>query len=286
MREGRQRAQARNRLQSVLHRHQIAPPPGKPFAVKNRAWWSTLTVSPVEQLRVQQDLALQETIDDLITTVEAQLAQLSMADPWVQATPHLIQLPGIGVLTAMTILAAIGAITRFPGAKQLVGYAGLGPSVHASGETRRTGGITKEGRRDLRRVMVEAAWIAVGTHPHWKAVFTHLSQRIGVQKAIVAVARKLLVAVWHVLTKQTVDCHGDPAMITRKFMGWSAQARLARHTGISRGSFVRRHLDTLGIGADLDSVRFGGHKAPLPPVGVHADPPNRARTQSQRAAAD
>jgi transposase len=277
-----QRTQARNRLQSVLHRHQIAPPPGKPFAAKNHAWWADLPLAGVEQLRVQQDLALQTTFDDLITTVEAELATLSMADPWVQATPCLIQLPGVGVLTAMTILGAIGTISRFPGAKQLVSYAGLGVGVHASGETRRTGGITKEGRRDLRRVMVEAAWIAVGTHPHWKDVFAHLSPRIGSQKAIVAVARKLLVSVWHVLTKQTVDVHADPAMIARKFMGWSAQARLARRTGISRGSFVRRHLDSLRIGADLYSVRFSGLEVPLPPVGVHTDPPNRARAGSLR----
>ena len=187
-----------------------------------------------------------------------------MADPWVQATPHLIQLPGVGVLTAMTILGAIGAISRFPGAKQLVSYAGLGVGVHASGETRRTSGITKEGRRDLRRVMVEAAWIAVGTHQHWKAVFVGLSQRIGSQKAIVAVARKLLVAVWRVLTKQAADVHGDPALIARKFMSWAAQARLARQTGVSRRSFVRRHLDTLGIGSDLVSIRFDGKDAPLP----------------------
>lgn len=274
-----QRTQARNRLQSVLHRHQIAPPPGKPFAAKNRNWWATLNLSVVEQLRVQQDLALQTAIDDLITAVEAELAQLSMADPWVQSTPTLIQLPGIGVLTAMTILAAIGDITRFPSAKQLVGYAGLGTSVHASGDTQRMGRITKEGRRDLRRVMVEAAWIAVGTHPHWKAVFTRLSQRIGPQKAIVAVARKLLVAVWHVLTKQVVDAHGDPAMIARTFMNWSAQHRLARQSGLSRGSFVRRHLDTLGIGETLETIHFAGQEVALPPVGQGTDPPGRHRSR-------
>jgi transposase len=49
--------------------------------------------------------------------------------------PFLVQLPGLGVLSVMSILAAIGDITRFPSAKKLVGYAGLGASVHDSGET-------------------------------------------------------------------------------------------------------------------------------------------------------
>lgn len=87
-----QRTQARNRLQSVLHRHQIVPP-GKPFAAKNRTWWTSLPLTGVEQLRVQQDLALQTTFDALITTVEAQLAALSMTDPWLDATPHSSNYP-------------------------------------------------------------------------------------------------------------------------------------------------------------------------------------------------
>ena len=79
----------------------------------------------------------------------------------------------------MSILAVIGEITRFPSAKKLVGYAGLGASVHDSGDTHQSGHITKEGRRDVRCVMVEAAWVAVEHHPHWKAQFEHLTRRMG-----------------------------------------------------------------------------------------------------------
>ena len=93
--------------------------------------------------------------------------------------PFLVQLPGLGMLSVMRILAAIGDITRFPSAKKLVGYAGLGASVHDSGDTHRGGHITKEGRRDLRYVMVEAAWVAVEHHPHWKTQFEHLTKRMG-----------------------------------------------------------------------------------------------------------
>jgi transposase len=63
------------------------------------------------------------------------------------------------------------------------------------------GASESEGRSDLRGVMVEAAWVAVEHHPHWKAQFERLAARIGKQKAIVAIARKLLVVIWHVLRK-------------------------------------------------------------------------------------
>ena len=66
----------------------------------------------------------------------------------------------------------------------IVGYAGLGGRVHDSGKTHKGGGITKQGRRDLRSAMIEAAWSAVRYSVYWKGVFDKLSVRIGKQKAI------------------------------------------------------------------------------------------------------
>src|SRR5690242_21766045 len=98
---------------------------------------------------MQQDLAVIASLVPLIDTVERELARLSQQVPWRKQVPFLIQLPGIGLVGAMTILAAVGDITRFPTAKHLVGYAGLGTRIHASGQVHRSGGITKRGRRDL-----------------------------------------------------------------------------------------------------------------------------------------
>ncbi len=53
--------------------------------------------------------------------------------------------------------------------------------------------------------MVEAAWVAVGGHPYWQEPFQRLAVRVGKPKAIVAIARKLLLVVWHVLTKHIAD---------------------------------------------------------------------------------
>ena len=66
-------------------------------------------------------------------------------------------------------------------------------------QTYQTGHITRQGRKEMRAALVESAWMAVEHHPSWKAQFERLAVRIGKKKAIVAIARKLLVVVWHVL---------------------------------------------------------------------------------------
>lgn len=253
-----QRTQVRNRLHAVLHRHNLELPPGKPFAAHQHDWWLSLDLCPSEKLRVQQDLSLLHSLEELVGGVEAELGRLSTCDPWVKQVPFLVQLPGLGVLSVMSLLAAIGDITRFPSAKKLVGYAGLGASVHDSGETHQGGHITKEGRRDLRGVMVEAAWVAVEHHAHWKAQFERLSRRIGKQKAIVAIARKLLVTVWHVLTEQEADSNAEAQAVARKLMNWIA------HQGVTPGQYRDRllllyqHLDQLGLSDELEEVNYYG----------------------------
>lgn len=131
----RQRTQAKNRLRSTLHRYNIVPPTGGLFAPAQRTWWEALSLSACERLRVRQDLLMLDSLEPLLEEVDAELTHLSVTERWISQVTFLLQLPGIGVINALVLLAAIGDITRFPSAKQLVGYAGLGASVHASGQT-------------------------------------------------------------------------------------------------------------------------------------------------------
>ena len=179
--------------------------------------------------------------------------------------PYLLQLPGIGVLTAMTILSAIGPIDRFPTAKKLVGYAGLGAKVHSSGLTHRTGGITKQGRKELRRVLIEAAWTAVRYDQHWQEQFERLAYHIGREKAIVAIARKLLVIIWHVLTAKVADRRAEPQQVARYFIRWGRQLRVKTTLGLKASQFARQQLDRLGIGQKLERVPYGTVTYCLPP---------------------
>src|SRR6266702_4684981 len=253
-----QRTQVRNRLHAVLHRHNLSLPPGKPFAAHQQEWWLSLDLSASEKLRVQQDLSLLRSLEELVEAIEAELGRLSTCEPWVKQVPFLVQLPGLGVLSVMSILAAIGDITRFPSAKKLVGYAGLGASVHDSGETHQGGHITKEGRRDLRGVMVEAAWVAVEHHPHWQAQFERLTKRIGKQKAIVAIARKLLVAVWHVLTEHQADTHAQAQAVARKLINWITHHGVIPGQHRDRLLLLYQHLDELGLSEELAEIDYYG----------------------------
>lgn len=263
----RQRTQARNRLHSLLHRHNLTPPEGELFGAAQREWWQHLAHQPMERLLVTQDLQLLDTVEPLIEQVEQQLCLESVKDPWATQVPFLVQQTGIGILTAMILLAAIGDITRFPHAPQLVGYAGLGTTVHDSADTHHHGGITKQGRRDLRAAMVEAAWTAVTHNLYWKTRFEHLCRRLSKEKAIVAIARQMLVVVWHVWHDREPDQHTEVTAIARKLMTWAEQGGKTMRQGLTATQFVRVQLDRLGIGQDLTELRYGSHLYKLPAPG-------------------
>ncbi len=175
----------------------------------------------------------------------------------------------------MILLAAIGDITRFPHAPQLVGYAGLGAAVHDSADTHHHGRITKQGRRDLRAAMVEAAWVAVIHNAHWKNRFEYLCRHLSKEKALVAIARQMLVVVWHVWHDREPDQHMDASAIARKLMTWAEQGGKAMHPDLTATQFVRLQLDRLGVGQDLTELKYGSHVYPLPPAGSVKAPDTR-----------
>ena len=83
----------------------VRPPDGDLFAHKQRDWWEKLELSATERLRVDQDVATLDHIGPQITAVDAELRRLSTSELWADQVPYLVQLPGIALLSAMTILA-------------------------------------------------------------------------------------------------------------------------------------------------------------------------------------
>ena len=130
--------------------------------------------------------------------------------------------------------------------------------MHDPGQTHRGGHITKEGRSDLRAVMVEAAWVAVEHHPHWKAQFERLSVRIGKQKAIVAIARKLLVTIWHVLSQQEADRNAQLQAVSRKLLNWIASTRAPSGKRRDRLLLLYQYLDQLGLSEGVEEIDYYG----------------------------
>jgi len=255
--------QAKNRLHAVLHRHHLPlPEHGSPFYGERREWWVALPLSSAEKVCLLTDFDTMIFAQGQIRIIEESLKEIAAQDPRL---PLLVQITGVSMILALTILAAIDRIERFPDAKHLVGYAGLGARVHDSGLTTRTGRITKAGRRDLRAAMVEAAQTAANTHPHWQAELKRLELRLGRNKAIVAIARKLLVIVWHVLTKEVADRFAEPERVARKLFQHAYRLGKAnRASGQSTAAYVRSQLDRLGLGKDLDRIAWGKVKKPIP----------------------
>lgn len=248
----------KNRLHSLLHSCHLTPPGGDPFLPAQRAWWEGLSLSLTQQLHVRHDLAGLDQLAAQLAEVDAELYRLSCVAPWSDEVPYLLQLPGIGLLTAMTLLAAIGDVRRFPSAKKLVGYSGLGAGVYDTGQTHRTGHITKEGRRELRSVLVEAAWRTVESSDFWRAEFQRLGRRMHSHKAIVAIARQLLVVIWHVWTAHATDRQANPDKVAFKLMTWSWKLTDEQRGGLTTRQFVRYQLMHLGLGHDLTHVVRGG----------------------------
>jgi hypothetical protein len=153
----------------------------------------------------------------------------------------------------------------------LVGYSGLGARVHASGQTNHTGGITKQGRRELRTALIEAAWGAVRVSPLWQRRHEQLEARIGTGKAITAIARKLLVIIWHVLSKAEADHAAEVSAVARSMLLWGTKHRVASQQGLSRAAFVQERLEQVGLGGELQEFSYNGQVFKLRAAQVPAD---------------
>jgi transposase len=268
--------QAKNRLHAVIQRHHLMPPEGNPFAKTNNGWWASLSLGRLEKMNLQSDLETLQFAEKQLVHLTDAMTDIAAKDEQVSRLMHL---PGFGVIVAVTVWAAIGDIRRFTEAKYLVGYAGLGSRVHDSGLTTRTGRITKAGRRDLRVVLVEAAQAAANRHPHWKAELARLEPRLGRNKAIVAIARKLLIVVWHVLTYNKTDRFAEPQKVSQKLLHFAYDVGKNNRARKSAAQFVRQRLDDLKIGQDLINIEWGSkNPIPLPPSSLkeqgRSDVPN------------
>ena len=255
----KQISMTKNRLHSFIHRFNLIPPEGKLFSEENRSWWQQQDFSSMVRLQIEQDLLILEHLTVHKEAIHQELACLSNRNPWAKDIVFLMQIPGLGVILSMTVLSAIGDISRFQHAKNLVGYAGLGAGVHDSGLKHQEKGITKSGRKELRWALVEAAWGAVRSDPHWKAQYDQLKKRgKHSNEAIVAIARKLLVSIWHVLTKREPHCHSTEEDLAYKMLIWSQRMDEDALRGLTRQQFVKYGLLCLGKGIHLTRIVRNG----------------------------
>jgi len=254
-----------NRMHSVSHRHHLGHPKGKRFQEKDMSWRDQL--SETERFQLDLDLETKQYLKGQIDRMTNRLASMSHQEPWASQAMYLFQIPGFGVITVMTVLAAIGDISRFETAKHLVSYAGLAPGVEQSGTKQRAKPITKEGRKELRWALVEVAWRAVRADPVWQRRFAELKRRKHPNDAITVIAHQLMIVVWHVLTHQQPYRHYSDERIAYKFLTWSWQLDEEQRGNMTRPEFARYYLLRLGIGHKLKRIaRDPKHPHRLAPV--------------------
>lgn len=139
-----------------------------------------------------------ETLTTEVDGMDARLATLAKADPIVQ---RLQSVPGVGLIVALTFRAFVDDVGRFTSAGQVSAAIGLVPREDSSAERRHRGHITKAGPRELRSLLVQAAWACWRSHGSGalRAWVERLAGRRGKRIAVVALARRLsriLFAVW------------------------------------------------------------------------------------------
>lgn len=117
----KQLVMTKNRLQSVLPRLNLVPPEGGLFGEATRVWWEAQEFSRILRLQIEQDLALVDELAKHKDAGHAELTRMSNEGPWADQAVYLMQIPGMGCILTMTILGALGDITRFSDAKKLVG---------------------------------------------------------------------------------------------------------------------------------------------------------------------
>jgi len=223
----KRRTQVKNEISAVLQRNlKGRPPASDPFGRKGRAWLAIQELPIDERLTIDAALRQLDFLGEELAQIDRLVAVEAQGDEDVR---RLLTIPGIDVTTAVTLMAAIGDVTRFPSSRHLVGYLGLHPRVRQSGsEPAHYGRLSKEGSAAARHVLVEAAWMAARSPGPLRAFAARIAARRGHQIAAVAVARKLCVLCWCLLSRHEDYAFARPSMVRRKLRRLELSAGAAR----------------------------------------------------------
>ena len=151
---------AKQRLGAFLLRHGYVYTAGKSkWTQRYFCWLEGIKFdNPIQQIVLQEYI---DTVKQAMERVSSLVQQMEQALEGWSLTPvveALMSLRGISLVTAMTVMAELGDISRFDSAPQLMAFLGLVPSEHSSGPSTRRGGITKTGNGHARRSLVESSW--------------------------------------------------------------------------------------------------------------------------------
>ena len=191
-------AKNKNRIKSFLHFHGIEMP--EQFSRTNGRWTNRF-IKWLETIKLTE-LSGTQALETVILTSKnlrasvlqttKHISALSKTADYKENIELLRGIPGIGLITAVTLLTELETITRFDSFDNLCSFIGLVPSTHSSGEKEIMGNITSRGHSVLRSAIIESAWVAARHDPALLLSYNNYCKRMEPNKAIVRIARKLL----------------------------------------------------------------------------------------------
>lgn len=191
---GRQLAEVKIQLRALLARRNRESPYRTPFGSRGLGWFRCQDFGPIENMVRDELLERFHHYTKQMSVFDKRLEEMRPAFPQVEA---LADIRGIGLYSALLIIAEIGEVERFLAAKQVGAYSGLTSRVHQSGGHCYQGSITRQGSPWLRWVLVQAAMKAVhGDDAALKNFYGRIRKRSGAKIARVASARKLAEICW------------------------------------------------------------------------------------------
>lgn len=229
----RHRTRIKNEVHAILHAHLIPRcPHADLFGQRGRAWLDRQPLPDDEMAAIMRHLRELDRLGEDLVVLDREIAQTGMDNPAVE---RLLSITGINLTVAVGLVAAIGDIKRFSSPQKLVSYIGLNPRVRQSGlGLAQHGRISKHGRAQARAMLVEAAWAAAKAPGPLHAFFIRIRARRGHQ--IAAVARKLAVLCWHLLSKDVDYQWARPGLVANKLRSMQLRAGMPAQKGGKRGT--------------------------------------------------
>jgi transposase len=223
----RMRTMLKNRVHAVLHRRGILAPTAALFTKAGRTYLTQLDLEPAGREILDRYLDMMDEVDRTITTSTTSLRELMRRPRWAKSAALLQSMPGIGLITAMTILAELGNLERFHSRAAVANYAGLVPVCRSSNDKRYSGGITHRGSKHLRAMLAEAAWTAVSRVPVYRAMFDRIAQKKNKLVAITAVARRMLEDAFTMLKRDEAFRYVEPPAVSLPASAPSSDRKVA-----------------------------------------------------------
>lgn len=144
---------------------------------------------------------------DKLKEIDKKLAKQALTDKELECVYK--SAPGIGTVHARVLANELEDMKHFTNEKQLFSFTGLTPSEYSSGEHKRQGHITRQGRAVLRKVLIQAAWVAIYKDPALMRIFEKTTKRVGKKRAIVGIARRLIGRIRSCFISNTLYRYGE-----------------------------------------------------------------------------